>query len=576
VLTPRQVRTALERLERSAVLALDDSLARELSLREGVKAFVVGRVSNIAGRYALTVELVGAQSGEVLTAVRETAADSTRLIDAVERASGQLRHRLGESLKDLKSLPPLAQVMTASLPALRKYTEALRLTYRTERRQAIPLLTEAIALDSNFSSAWLVLAHVYDALAEQGRATQAFDRAYALRDRLPYQDRQVLTATLAYKQQDYAAAIEAYRHFLERFPGNVPAINNLALAYRDARRLQEADSLWRQAIELDSSIIQLYFGLHSVQLLAGRFENSRRILDLIGRRAPDNPLLLPVEVQDASAQQDWEGAERRAEANIAAKQGDTLNLVDGFEQMAGIVMAQGRLEEAERHWHTQLVLAAASESWGRRLFAAQQLGYLQLRLRSDTSRAVAVVDSVLRQPPLDSILPGDRPYYELARFFAAAGEVRRAKQLLALALPNDSLQGVVRRSDRAWTSGAIALAEGNAAAAEPALREAAETHLCPICPLPDLARVYDARGRTAEAIATYERYLSLPWYFRYEVDAFELGLAMKRLAELYEGAGKPELATKVRSRLLALWRRSDAELQPIVSDVRTRITVPAR
>jgi serine/threonine-protein kinase len=576
VLTPRQVRTALERLERSSAVALDDSLARELALREGVKAFVVGRISNIAGSYTVTVEVVGAESGEALAAVRETAPDSTGLIAAVDRASGHLRQRLGESLKALRQLPPLAREMTASLPALRKYTEGLRLSYQGERVRAIPPLREAIALDSNFAGAYLVLAHLYDAMDEPGRASEAFGRATAHLDRLPYQDRQVLIASRAYGREDYDGAIEAYRHFLERYPGNVAAINNLALAYRDARRLREADSLWRRAVELDSTIAQLYYGVHSVELLAGRFDDSRRTLDLIGRRFPDNPLLLTVEVQDAAAQQDWEGAERRAEATIAAKQRDTLELVDPFEQMAGIVMTQGRLDEADRHWRTQLALSAGSQSWGRRLFGARQLGYLSLRFRSDPAAGLAVVDSALRRQPLDSMLPGDRPYYELARFLAAAGDLSRARRMLALAAPNDSLLGLGRRAERAWTAGTILLAEGRAAAAESELRAAAETHSCPICPLPDLARAHDAQGNSAGAVAAYERYLTTPWFFRYEVDAVELGPALKRLGELYEARGDLRAAAEVRARLLALWRRADAELQPVLADVRTRVTTPAR
>jgi DNA-binding SARP family transcriptional activator len=576
VLTPRQVRAALERMERSAELAVNDSLARELAVREGVKAFVVGRVSNIAGAYALTVELVGAESGEALAAVRENAADSTGLIDAVDRASGRLRHRLGESLKDLRSVRPLAEEMTASLPALRKYTEAMRLSYRSERKDAIPLLRQAIALDSDFASAHLSLAHLYDAAGEPGRATQAFRRALELRDRLPYQDRLFLIAGRAYDREEYDQAIEVYRQYLQRYPGYVPAMNNLALAYRDARRLGEADSLWRRAIALDSSMVQLYFGLHSVELLAGRFDESRRTLDLIGRRSPENPLLLTVEVQDASAQQDWEGAERRAEANIAAKQADTLDLVDAFEQMAGIVMTQGRLDEAERHWRTQAALAAASESWGRGLFGARQRGYLRLRFRADTAAALALVDSALQRQPLDSMLPGDRPYDELARFYAAAGNLGRARAALASARAMDSLLDRSRRADRAWTEGTIALAEGRLAPAVAALREAAEIHSCAICPLPDLARAYDAQGNAAAAIATYERYLTTPWFFRYEVDAVELGAALKRLGELYEATGETRAAVDVRRRLLALWRRADAELQPVLADVRTRASPPVR
>jgi serine/threonine-protein kinase len=576
VMTPRQVRGALERMERSADLAVNDSLAREVALREGVKAFVVGRVSNIAGRWALNVELVGAESGEVLAAVRETAPDSTGLIGAVDRASEALRHRLGESLRDLRALPPLAQEVTASLPALRKYTEANRLAYASERTRALPLLREAIALDSNFSTAHLAMANIYDGLAEPGRSFQSYRRALAHLDRLPYRDRQFLVGTRAYAREEWDAAIEAYTQYLERYPGDVPALNNLALAYRDGRRLAPAETLWARAVSLDSTIAQLYWGVHTVQLLAGRFGDSRRTLDLVGRRFPDNPLLLTVEVQDAAAQQDWERAERRAEANIAAQQHDTLALVDPFEQMAGIVMTQGRLAEAERYWRTQLTLSPKSESWGRRLFGARQLGYLRLRYRDAPTAAIAIVDSALARQPLDSTLPGDRPYYELARFFAEAGDVGRARRLVAQALVNDSILDLPRRTERTWTAGVIALAEGRAAEAEAALRDAADAHVCAICPLPHLARAYEARGNASAAIDTYERYLRTPWFFRYETDAVELGFVLKRLADLYDARGDRRQALETRTRLLALWRRADAELQPFLADVRTRVTAPAR
>lgn len=173
VMTPRQVRAALERMELSADVAVNDSLARELAVREGVKAFVVGRVARIGGSWTLHVELVGAESGEVLAALRETAPDSTGLIGAVDRASEKLRYRLGESLRELRSYPPLQQEVTASLPALRKYTEGMRLFYSADRMTAIPRLEEAIAIDSNFASAHLALSHIYAAIAEPGRAEEA-------------------------------------------------------------------------------------------------------------------------------------------------------------------------------------------------------------------------------------------------------------------------------------------------------------------------------------------------------------------------------------------------------------------
>lgn len=141
---------------------------------------------------------------------------------------------------------------------------------------------------------------------------------------------------------------------------------------------------------------------------------------------------------------------------------------------------------------------------------------------------------------------------------------------------NDSLLDLPHRSERLWTAGVIALADGHAADAEVALRETADEHVCAICALPDLARAYEARGNAAMAISAYERYITTPWYWRYEVDASELGFALKRLGELYEVRGDEERARQVRTRLLALWRRADAELQPTLADIRTRVALPRR
>jgi tetratricopeptide (TPR) repeat protein len=440
---------------------------------------------------------------------------------------------------------------------------------------AIPRLKEAIALDTSFAGAHLALSHIYAALAEPGRAEEARSRALAHLDRLPFQDRQILVAVDAYVRGDYPRAIRAYDEYAARYPQDALVLNNLALVHRDAGNLAAAESLWARSIEVDSSIIQLFFGLQSAQLLAGKYEDSRRTLDLIGRRAPDNLLLLAVEVQQASAEQDWEGAERRAEAAIAANQGDTLSLVDAFEQMAGIVMTQGRIEEAERHWRTQQVLAAASGSWSRRLYGTQMLGRIRLHFRHDTAGAIAVLDSALARMPLDSLLPGDRPYNELARFYAAAGEVRRARELLALAL-NGRTRGPLLDTELAWTEGTILLAEGRAPNAEPLLRRASSAHWCTLCGLPELARALDAQGEVAGAIEIWERYLATPWLFRYEIDSYELAPALLRLVDLYDARGERARAQAAGTRLLALWRGADAELQPTLSDVRTRVTLPER
>ena len=234
-----------------------------------------------------------------------------------------------------------------------------------------------------------------------------------------------------------------------RVPGRPPSRRSgEPLGARDRGRLDDPAAL---------------LGLHGVHLLAGKFAESRRTLDLIGRRLPDNPLLLTVEVQDAAAQQDWEGAERRAEANIAAKQGDTLQLVDAFEQMAGIVMTQGRLEEAERHWRTQLLSRRRQRVVGRRLYGAQMLGLL-VCASGTIRRGGRRGGSALARHAARQHAPGRPPLLRAGTLLRRGG--RRGARGPCWRSRQRAPDGP-RGAERAWTEGTILMAEGRTQEAEP-------------------------------------------------------------------------------------------------------------
>ncbi len=571
VVSTRQVRSTLTQMQRSPDLALDDSLAREVAVRENVKAIVTGSFAKVAGQYTISFQMVSAEKGDVLAAFRETVADSNDVIRAVDRLSERLRRRMGESLASIRATPPLEQVTTGSLDALRAYTEGVRLINAGDRPRGITRLEAAVALDTGFASAWRVMGVTYGDMVENGRAATAIEHALANQARLPFYERYHAVATHAYVVlEDYETAIDAYHRLLARYPDDVRALNNLGYVHSLRQEFAVQESLLVRAVAVDSTLPSVQTGLVMARVNAGDLDGARRDLDRVEQHFPGLFLAQLGEIYLAAARQDWEAAERQARTRLAHGPADTLDAVDGLETLAGIVMTQGRLGEAEEHSRKVLALSAQIGSPGRYLSSALRLANVELRYRHAPERAIDVVQAALRRFPLDSIAEGDRPYDDLARFFAAAGKPGRARDLIGQADRASPSRRPGLPSNRRWSLGVVALAEGRLPAAIGDLQLASRTLPCPLCVLPDLARAYQAAGQPDSASAVYERYVSLPWEWRFETDAVELGWALRALGALDQQRKEPGKAAGAYARLVRLWEHADPELQPVVDTARRR------
>src|SRR6266571_1891302 len=213
---------ALGRMGRKSGTALDVALARGLAQREGAKAVVRGEIDPVGRSYVLSADLLSAADGTVLVTLRENARDNGAIIEAVDRLSGRLRERIGESLRTIRASEPLEQVTTGSLEALRKYTEGVRAEDGGDVESAISLLTEATALDTGFAMAYRKLAVVLsNSGASREQVVAATRKAFEHRDRLPEVERYLAIAYF-HSDVDYdpSRVMSAYRSVLERDPEN--------------------------------------------------------------------------------------------------------------------------------------------------------------------------------------------------------------------------------------------------------------------------------------------------------------------------------------------------------------------
>jgi serine/threonine-protein kinase len=575
LVSPVQVAEVLGRMQRSATSRLDPALAREVALREGIKAVITGEVARAGSQYLLSAQVISAKDGDVLTADRTTATDSTTLIAAVDRLSKNLRTKIGESLRSINREPPLERVTTASLSALRQYSAAVRAgDHEGDWDKALTLLGRAIALDSGFAMAYRTLGMYAANLGKPDRVAEGYDAAMQRLDRLTERERNfTLGDHHLIVEPDLHKAAAAYEAILEDHPDEREALNNLGNVYAGLGQFTRAESVYRRAIAVDSSYVSAYNNLILVQIALKAWQRAQATFESATRQLPELAWVIEMGIKLAEQSGDYRLARARAQELLQRFGGDPYWRAEANWHLGSLEALAGRLRNAERYLRTAMTarleaLSAASHIPGAgtpRYFDDVILLASLAALGGDPDRGRLELERGLDRYPLDSVGPMARPYLRLASALADAGRVDRARALVA---------EYERVFDRRWYHGdrsELDLSLGHIALAERRWLEAIarfqaatrEVRSLPSFGLMELARAYDLAGQPDSAMALYQRYLDTPDVLRSGsgTDAVELARTYRRLGQLFEGRGDKVKAGMYYTRFAELWKDCDPELR---------------
>jgi tetratricopeptide (TPR) repeat protein len=575
------VRPALQRMGRPAGTPLVSAIGRELAQREGIKAVVEGDLTPLGAGFMVTLRLVSAEGDELASFHQAT--DPPELIPTVGRLTRQLRGRIGESLKAIRASPPLRQVTTPSLEALRKYTEGVRvLSYDRDLMRTATLLKEALELDSTFAMAWTALAATYrDAGMPPDLANEADERAYRHRDRLP--DRERYHAVGSYFRRgpgrDRARAAEAYEAGLRLDTGFFA--NSLGLLYQSRREYARAESLFRFLVVSGSGSLATHQNLTNALYFQGKREAAESLSEETRRRFAGEGRWLRL-AQFLYHRGQLDSAQHALERQRA--EGHARLRVWAAYELSQLHSVRGRLAEAERAFSEG---AAADPTRGSGPTPSDELwaAFVDVWHRRRPELGLQRLEALLANRPLDSVplqigpvLLSDTYYLEAARIYAMAGRPDRARAVLARFTADLRDTAFTRASAPTVHSvlGEIALAEGRPLVALEEFRRAdrlpdGPVHSCAICCDADVGRSLDQAGMADSAIVAFERYLETPQLHRLWQDRIYAARILQRLGELYEAKGNRTKAIEYYERFAALWRNADPELQPQVAAVRRRI-----
>jgi eukaryotic-like serine/threonine-protein kinase len=570
---PEFVREVLSRMGKPDSARLELPLAREVAIREGIKAVVAGDINPAGRQFVLSARLIGAEDGGVLAAYRETAKDSGQVIQAVDRLSKRLRERIGESLRSVRGNPPLERVTTGSLEALRKYSQGVQVAEQGDAARGVRLLEEAIAIDSGFAMAHRKIGILLSNIGERrARQIKALTKAFQYRERLTDRERYLAAASYyASVTGERDKAREALRSLLDIYPDEPIGLNNLAEEYQWIRDYPAAERLYRRAIGAYSTAIIFYTNLSEALFAQGLADSAAATIERTRRKFPGHPLVAWYSAWRLSSLGFYDSADAHLQSLAEEREPDSDWRSSVNWQLANTAAARGRLSDATRRLREVMSADEKRGSLPEYLTTAAARGLFTAWVGGASDEALRDVNAALRRHPLETITPTERPYLNLARFYMAAGRPAQAKALL------DEYERTIplalRRNeepDLHVSRGLLALLDRRPDEAIAEFR-LGDVGACRLCAWPGLGQAYDLAGQPDSALAVYQRYVTTPWLFRMFLDAAWMPRIYYRLGELYEARGERSKAADYYGRFIDLWKGADPGLQPRVGEAKRRL-----
>jgi serine/threonine protein kinase len=451
LLSEEQVQQTLRLMSRPANTPLSRDTASEVCQRNGAKAMLAGTISAVGSEYLIALDATNCATGATLAQAGASASNKDKVLQAVGEATSELRAKLGESITSVQKYDrPLNEVTTSSLEALKTYSLGMKAIGEQGSVASIPYFKRAIGLDSNFASAYSILAVMYGNIGETALATENAKHAYELRDRVTERERLYLeTLETSYvsgdlvkdeevvellkhtyprdsgpyndasadkmARGDYQGSVADAQHALQIERTEAIGSGNLAQAYTALNRIDAAKAVLDQAVVNGVNPTALAGLSYMLAFLRNDADTMQKQVALVaGNAGLDDNIL--------SEQSDTEAYHGRLkQAREYSRRAAELAQHNGTMEVAAVWVVNEALREAEFGNSAEARRAAASAiqlSRGGRYIRC--VASLALAQAGDTSQSQSVADKLISEFPQDTLvnsywLPTARAALELNR-----------------------------------------------------------------------------------------------------------------------------------------------------------------
>jgi eukaryotic-like serine/threonine-protein kinase len=281
VLAESRIRDALRFMGRPADERVTSDVAREICMREGVKAMLTGSISSLGSHYVIDLNAVNAETGDSLARAQVEAESKEQVLKSLDQAASSLRSKLGESIASVEKFAvPLERATTSSLEALKEFSVGQAAHQKQDDEGAIPHLKRAVELDPNFAMAYATLGVAYGNLTQQSLSRENLKKAFDLKERASERERFYIAAHHYDEDtREVDKAIEVYEEWKKTYPRDTVPWDNLSLRYQAIGQHEKALANASEAMRLDQKDPYAYQNVAEDYERLNRYDEAKAVVE---------------------------------------------------------------------------------------------------------------------------------------------------------------------------------------------------------------------------------------------------------------------------------------------------------
>jgi serine/threonine protein kinase len=253
-IVPRiRLQATLRRMGKTEGERIDETIGREICLRDNIKGVIACGLANIGQKYVFSARIVDPQTGDTVRSYLEKTATQEQLLTALDTIAGKVRRDLGESYFSIRrSGRPLPLVTTSSLQALKLFTDGFYLFSRGKYGEGMELYRQALQHDPDFAMVHASLGFAYFShlFNDPPKGKAEFEKALKNSDRLTDRERLYLQASYKGQLGYLDEAVQLHNVYLRTYPDDTITRFSFGSLLMHNRRFQEAIDQFKEVIRV--------------------------------------------------------------------------------------------------------------------------------------------------------------------------------------------------------------------------------------------------------------------------------------------------------------------------------------